>query len=520
MRIEMSLRRAITIALLCGGAGIAAYAASNHERTNAPTPATLAVTTKSDAAREAYEMGMKDREDLLYIEQGLDYFRLAVKADPHFALGHSALAYFTTDPNEEKRELELAAKNLSHASPDEKLLIRWLNGTKDGQLVPAIAAMNDLLAKYPNDKRLANLSAEWLCSGQQNWERGEEILQKVLKNDPAYYPALNNLAYCYSLSGRVNLAPALMERYVRLLPDQPNPEDSYGELLRMAGDYDGAITHYRAALRIDSKFTTSQLGIASTLALMGDEENARPEYLKAIEMTSDRATKLNYRMLWALTYYRENQPETARKNFAELAQQAREQDLAIQEAEAYRTMALFNTDAAAALTDIDAAKGTLSEKHVLSPEERDTELATIEQTRAFIAARANRLDSAEKALETLKTLAGSSRNNLIQIAFHSGNGAVLFLEGKYADSISELQYDARNPLSLALLADVQTKAGAAADAKATLEALTAIIDERVETAFAVPQARVALKAASSAAASAPSEQPASAQYSGHRGGPL
>jgi len=518
MTIEINLRRVITIALLALGAGIAAYAAGNHERTNGPTPVTLAVTTKSDAAREAYEMGMKDREDLLYIEQGLEYFRLAVKADAHFALAHSALAYFTTDPVEEKRELDLAVKNLAHASPDEKLLIKWLNGTKDGQLVPAIAAMNDLLAKYPNDKRLANLSAEWLCAGQQNWERGEDVLQKVLKNDPAYYPALNNLAYCYSLSGRTNLAPALMERYVRLLPDQPNPEDSYGELLRMAGDYDGAITHYRAALKIDAKFTTSQLGIASTLALMGDEAAARPEYLKAVEMTGDRATKLNYRMLWAMTYYRENQAETARKNFTELAAQARGADLAIQEAEAHRTMALFNTDSAAALTDVDAAEGTLSEKHVLGPEERDTELATIEQTRAFIAARANRMDAAEKALDTLKTLASASRNNLIQISYHSGNGAVLFLQGKYSDAISELQYDTRNPLSLALLVDVQTKSGAIAEAHDTLVALAAINDERVETAVAVPWARAALKTSADAAAAA--QPAASAQYNGHRGGPL
>ena|SRR5215469_7352803 len=516
MRIAITFRRVMAVAVVAGGACIAAYAA-NHERTASPTPATLAVTTKSDAAREDYEMGMKDREDLLYIEQGTDYMRLAVKADPHFALAHAALAYFTTDPVEEKRELELSVKNLSHASPDERLLIKWLNGTKDGNLVPAIAAMNDLLAKYPNDKRLANLSAEWLCSGQQNFERGEDVLQKVLKNDAAYYPALNNLAYCYALSGRVNLAPALMERYVRLLPNQPNPEDSYGELLRMAGDYDGAITHYRAALKIDPKFTTSQLGIASTLALMGDEEAARPEYSKAVEMTSDRATKLNYRMLMALTYYRAGQADVARKQFTDLATEAHQADLAIQEAEAQRTMALFNTDTAAALTDIEAAEGTLSEKHVVAPEARDVELATIEQTRAFIAARANRLDATQKAFDTLKTLAASSRNNLIQQSFHSGNGALLFLAGKHSEAISELQYDPRNPLSLTLLAVVQAKAGATADAHATLETLAAIIDERVETAFAVPQARAGLKAAADVVAPQPAT---TAQSNGHRGGPM
>ena len=53
--------------------------------------------------------------------------------------------------------------------------------------------------------------------------------------------------------------------------------------------------------------------------------------------------------------------------------------------------------------------------------------------------------------------------------------------------------DPQNPLSLALLADAQDKAGQPVDAQKTLTILAAINDERVETAFAVPQARETLK---------------------------
>ena len=48
-----------------------------------------------------------------------------------------------------------------------------MNGTKNGEIVAAISAMNDLLAKYPNDKRLANMAAEWLCANQGASEHGE-----------------------------------------------------------------------------------------------------------------------------------------------------------------------------------------------------------------------------------------------------------------------------------------------------------------------------------------------------------
>jgi predicted Zn-dependent protease len=104
------------------------------------------------------------------------------------------------------------------------------------------------------------------------------------------------------------------------------------------------------------------------------------------------------------------------------------------------------------------------------------------------------LEVAQKALEPLKSMAQTSRNNLVQQSYHSASGAVLLAEGKFADAISELQFDPRNPLSLELLADAQKDAGDAATQQKTLAVLAAINDERVETAVAAPLARAALKA--------------------------
>ncbi|MGC1967812.1 MAG: hypothetical protein WA673_15225, partial [Candidatus Acidiferrales bacterium] len=123
----------------------AASQATDHVAT---TPETIPVTTSSLTAQRAYEMGMVQREDRLFVDEGLAFFREAVKADPQFALGHATLGYFTADPKEEKQESALAEKFIGSASPDEQSLIIWMNGTKNGDLVPAISAMNDLLAKY------------------------------------------------------------------------------------------------------------------------------------------------------------------------------------------------------------------------------------------------------------------------------------------------------------------------------------------------------------------------------------
>src|ERR1700678_732145 len=292
VKIRNSFSWIIVAVLLAGSAAQAQDAAppaSVPEQTpasaTAPTGGAtgiVPVTTSSIVARRAYELGLVEREDRLFVDEGLDFFRQAVKADSQFALGHAALGYFSADPKEAKEESALAVKLIDNASPDEQLLIRWMNGTKNGDTVAAISAMNDLLAKYPNDKRLGNMAAEWLCANQGATEHGEVILVRLLKDDPRYYPAMNNLAYCYALGGQAQLSPPLMEQYVAALPNEPNPQDSYGEIMRMLGDYPAALEHYNNALKINPQFNASQVGVASTYALMGDETKARAQYLVAI----------------------------------------------------------------------------------------------------------------------------------------------------------------------------------------------------------------------------------------------
>jgi tetratricopeptide (TPR) repeat protein len=537
MKTTSSFERALLMIFMAGISGVVANGqtqkaspvkhASSYVAARDASPVkqdTIPVSTKSAEARRKYEMGMLHYEDLLMIDEGLDFLRDAVKADPHFALGHAMLGFATFDPMEAHRHRALSKHLIANASPDERLQIRWLNGTKDGQIVPAIAAMNDLLSKYPNDKQFANTVAAWLCSNEQAYDRGAEILERLLAKDDTYGPAMNNLAYCYALGGRANLAPAWMEKYIAAMPDQPNPQDSYGEISRMMGNFPAALEHYQAALKISPSFTSSQVGIATTYALMGDEERARAEYLKANEMTKDAPTIMNYRLLWAMTYFRENQIERGRKAHMEVAEAAHKAGFAVQEAEAHRAMGLFNPDAKGALRDLDAARAVLTEKHVLSSGDHDTELATILQTRAYVAAIAGQNDVAKAALAPLTAMARTSRDNLIQQSYHSANGATLLLEGMYADAVSELQYDPRNPLSLQLLAEAETKAGEPAAGRDALSRLAGINDERVETAYAAPRARAKLSAAPSGsdqpAAEAKPAPVASARSTGFRGGPL
>jgi hypothetical protein len=166
----------------------------------------------------------------------------------------------------------------------------------------------------------------------------------------------------------------------------------------------------------------------------------------------------------------------------------------------------------------------LSEKHVLSSGDHDTELATILQTRAYVAVHARETEVAKAALAPLTAMARTSRDNLIQQSYHAVNGAALLLEGMYADAVSELQYDPRNPLSLELLAEAETKAGEPAAGRDALGRLAGINDERIETAYSAPKARATLKDAPASngqpAAESKPAPVASARATGFRGGPL
>ncbi len=333
--------------------------ASDHA---SATTATIPVTTHSVTAQRAYEMGMVQREDRLFVDEGLAFFREAVKADPEFALGHAALGYFTTDPKEEKQEIASAEKFIGTASPDEQLLIRWMNGTKNGDLVPAISAMNDLLTKYPNDKRLGNMTAEWLCSNQGAFEHGEAILVRLLKNDPRYFPAMNNLAYCYAMSGQPGLAPAADDG-IRCRPAQR--AEPAGFLRRdhaHAGRLSGGAGSLPESFGNQSQFQSHRRwALLRPTRSWAIRTKARAQYLVAIKGTKERPTQVNYRILWAMTYYRENKPILAHQAFLKVDSEAHLAGLPIQEAEIHRTVALFSPNPAVALKDLDEAREDLSE---------------------------------------------------------------------------------------------------------------------------------------------------------------
>jgi hypothetical protein len=219
----------------------------------------------------------------------------------------------------------------------------------------------------------------------------------------------------------------------------------------MAGNFEGSLTHYRAALRIDPDFVTSQLGLGDTYALMGNQEQARVEYDKAIRFAHNEADRLTYGMQKAMTFVRDGNYAEADKNLLEIAETAHAKEQDLQEAQALRQMAEYQSDDTVAQKHLKLAEEALIHRPTISASDRDEEMSRILRNRAVRAARAGDQPLADKSLHQLEALANGSRNRVIQSSWHGAAGSLLMDQKKYRDAIAQLEEDQDNPFTMELL---------------------------------------------------------------------
>jgi tetratricopeptide (TPR) repeat protein len=453
------------------------------------TSAILPVTTSSAEARKHFEKAVRAFEEYR-IPETLQDLRAATKADPNFAQAFILISRMTTDPAEQTTTRMRAKQLAVKVSPSEQLLIRWLAGAQENNYLPAIAAMNDLLSKYPRDQRLAYLAGDWLMQ-QQRYEQAVAVLERAVKLFPDYAAALNDLAYGYADTGNFEKAFAAMDRYVALQPDQPNPHDSYGEILRMAGKFDAALEQYRLSIRIDPNFG-SELGVADTYALMGKEREAREEYDRAIVFAPSNGDKVQRELQSAVTWIRENNRKQVERALSDVARHAHSAGLARLEAEAHRILGMYEPDAKAAMKHLQAAQDVLREEHQISASDRDEELARVLRVRATRLADVQDMDSASNVVKQLETMAGTSRSQVIQLCYHGAAGALLVAQGKFPEAIPHLEEGSGDPESMRLLWRAYASTGATSAAQAIASKLAALNLPTVEQALVVPQFRVSL----------------------------
>lgn len=435
-----------------------------------PTPRALfgvfPIATRSDEARKLVEKSIDQYENVL-LDNSVATAKQATVRDPKFALAYAIWGYAANRSQPAPEAIKHARALLPTATPDEQLLVNWLLDVQEANNLAAINAMNDLRERFPGDKHVLYLTAEWLYF-QQDYARSKKGMERILDIDPNFPPALNMLGYSYIETGDPDPAKAvnLLKRYASLETDQPNPEDSLGEVLRIAGDDAGSIEHYSAALKITPNFYSSNIGLADTRTLMGDYAGARAQYDKVIAAATNPRDKLHAQSQKALVYFWEGNPEEGRKALHATLESASRQKEPYGEFEAGLALAQLSENNAAALEQLKTLE-TSFEKPVAGMSEPDRNLSTGQVLReeARYASANSQPEVAQEAISKLERYAAITRDLIVENNYESARGFALFAQGDYANAVDELTTDPHSPIALQLLAAGYDKLNAAAEAQ-------------------------------------------------------
>jgi tetratricopeptide (TPR) repeat protein len=440
----------------------------------------LPVSTRSKDAKENLEMALDQYENAGF-DQAMMHAEMATSSDPKFALAYAVWAFAARRSSPAPEVLAKAKVLSARCTHDECLLISFLNGVQDANVLPAISAMNDLLARRPKDKHVLYLAGEWLFF-QGDYQRAMQIWSKSLELDPNFPPALNMMGYSYVESGDPNPKKAVdyLKHYAAVLPNEANPQDSLGEVLRMAGDDSGSLAHYAEALRIAPTYVTSQYGRGDTYTLMGNLIQARQEYETALKMATSGHDRLHIEFQKALVNFWNSDPKTGRAELAHLSEKATaDKDWVAQ----------FEIDYARALLarDAESQRQLLEtlETQFLSPvlgmldSDRNFALADVLREQVRLAAETNQKDVAAAALDRLAHLSESSRDMLVENVYESARGYASFANGDFAKATEQFSADLHCPLVVRQFALAQEKLG---NTKGVEEAQTRLKYLRTPTA--------------------------------------
>jgi tetratricopeptide (TPR) repeat protein len=407
----------------------------------------LPVSTHSVEARQFVEKSLDEYENVM-LEESLVDARKAAEKDPEFALAFAMWSFAARRDEPDAAALAKANALAAFATPEEKLLVHWMTATQSRDLLPAIQLMNDLLGKFPKDKHILYLTAEWLYF-QQDYDRSRRLFEATLKVDPDFPPALNMLGYAYIETGDPDPGKAIaaLRRYAELQPNQPNPRDSLGEIYRFTGNDHASLDEYTAALKIQATFYTSQLGLGDTSALMGDYDRARSEFQKAIALAPSGRDRLHIAFQRALINFWEGKPEQGRAEITALAERAAREKDPYAQYEIGLGQAFLAGNPDEEMKVLDAVEGRFTSPiQGMSENDRQTALASVMRERVRLLSLAGKTDAAATVIQKLETLAVSSRDSIIENCYDSARGFLLFAKGNYAGAVDALESDTQNPL--------------------------------------------------------------------------
>jgi eukaryotic-like serine/threonine-protein kinase len=250
-------------------------------------------STSNVEAYRHYQLGV-DYGRRFLISDAVRELEEAVRLDPQFALAYLRLADQYAHQGDLRRSSELAVKvdQLQSRLPRyEQLSLQALKASRARDIEAAIAVRQQLVSEFPRetmDRGILSVILTFAGKPQQ----ARELLQQGLALDPKSEDLLNFQSYELALSGDINGALASNDAYTAVRPGDPNPFDTRGDILYMAGRDDEAVGAYRKVLELKPDFTNYgeylKLAIVYTDQKKPDMANAAFQQLAQHESSFSR----------------------------------------------------------------------------------------------------------------------------------------------------------------------------------------------------------------------------------------
>ena len=278
----------------------------------AQTPAAsdkVPVTTASPDARALYLKG-RDLLEKLRATDGRKFFEQALAKDKDFALGYIGLANTSGTAKEFIDATTHAATLAPRVSEGERHLILGLEAGLKGDPAGQERHYSELVRLFPNDERAHNLLGT-LYFGRQDYATAVSHYTRATSINPAFTPAYNQLGYAYRFLDKFPDAEVAFKKYIELIPNDPNPYDSYAELLMKMGRFDESIKSYERALAIDPNFVASYVGIGNNQMFLNRGEQARATFAKLASVARNTGERRQAHFWAAAAYVHEGAPDKA-----------------------------------------------------------------------------------------------------------------------------------------------------------------------------------------------------------------
>jgi len=279
-----------------------------------PSKAVTELTTNSTEAYRYYLEGLDYIQKYMF-PQAAESLRKAVKLDSSFAVAWYRLAAYSYG-TEAQEALKKAVKYSDRASTIDRLYILAAEAASEGRHDIAFRYYEDILRKYPDEKRAHYNRANVAFRQLQDLKQAAFHYLRAVEIDSLHKDSYNHLAYVYAMLGDPARSEWAINKYLELAPDEPNPYDSRGELFAWQGELDSAKAYFDRALSINPDFIMALQHNVSLCVARGQYADAE-RYRQRIEALPMVAARAMARRLRAYPLIRQGRFDEALEVLAE-----------------------------------------------------------------------------------------------------------------------------------------------------------------------------------------------------------